>query len=164
MVIENRDAVVAGTKLTATYKKQDYVCTVEAGADGKLAFLFNGKSYNSPSSAGTAVIGTACNGWRFWSVEGASPVPAEVTPASAAKTKATKSVKVFFRSPNQRGLAEGQTRYYCNACAAGFIADAAAFGGMAVDACPNGHHNDDPELTAPTGATVGADRADATAE
>jgi len=71
MVIENRDAVVAGTKLTATYKKQQYACTVDADKDGKLAFVYDGKSYNSPSSAGTAVIGTACNGWRFWSIEGA---------------------------------------------------------------------------------------------
>ena len=64
MVIENRDAVVAGTKLVATYKKQQYICAVEAGEDGKLAFVYDGKRYSSPSSAGTAVIGTACNGWR----------------------------------------------------------------------------------------------------
>jgi hypothetical protein len=54
----------------ANYKKQPYLCTVEAGEDGKLAFMYDGQSYNSPSSAGTAVIGTACNGWRFWSIEG----------------------------------------------------------------------------------------------
>lgn len=68
MVIENRDAVVAGTKLTASYKKQQYICTVEAGEEGKLAFKYDGKTYSSPSSAGTAIIGTACNGWRFWSL------------------------------------------------------------------------------------------------
>ena len=74
---------------------------------------------------------------------------------------AAKGVKVFYRSPNQRGLEAGQTRYYCNACAAGFIADAAAFAGMPVDACPNGHSNDDPELTsAPAGAAVAAAKAE----
>jgi hypothetical protein len=36
---------------------------------------------------------------------------------------------------------------------------------MAVDACPNGHRNDDPELTsAPAGEAVAADKAEATAE
>jgi hypothetical protein len=77
---------------------------------------------------------------------------------------ATKVVKVFFRSPNQRGLSEGQTRYYCNACASGFIAEAAAFAGMAVDACPNGHHNDDPELSgARSSDVVAADKVEAAA-
>src|ERR1051325_3607069 len=86
MVIENRDAVVAGTKLTATYKKQQYICTVEAGEDGKLAFNYDGKSYGSPSSAGTAIIGTACNGWRFWSLADGSVAPARAS--AKAKTEA----------------------------------------------------------------------------
>jgi hypothetical protein len=34
MAIENRDLAV-GTRLTATYKKQNYVCTVEAGEGGR---------------------------------------------------------------------------------------------------------------------------------
>jgi len=44
MVIENRNLPV-GTRLVATYKKQDYVCTVEAGEEGKLAFVYDGKRY-----------------------------------------------------------------------------------------------------------------------
>src|SRR6478672_7868271 len=169
MVIENRDAVVAGTKLKATYKKQEYVCSVEAGDDGKLAFVYDGKSYNSPSSAGTAVIGTACNGWRFWSVDGEAPAASQPTAKTATKRATTrtaaKAVRVFYRSPNQRGLDEGQTRYYCNACMAGFVVVDAAFGGMPVDACPNGHSNDDPELTgAPSSDVVAADKAEAAAE
>jgi hypothetical protein len=167
MVIENRDAVVAGTKPVATYKKQQYVCKVEAGEDGKLAFVYDGKSYGSPSSAGTAVIGTACNGWRFWSIEGTAAAPTKplrrargtnlpaTEPAAPEKKGSTtkKSIaRVFYRSPNQKGLEDGQARYYCNACAAGFVADEAAFNGMPVDACPNGHRNDDPELTTPVAA------------
>ena len=74
MPIENRD-LPAGTRLEATYKKVRYVCTVEAGEDGKLAFVLeDGKRFTSPSAAGSVVMGgTACNGWRFWTVEGAPP-------------------------------------------------------------------------------------------
>lgn len=162
MVIGNRDEVVAGMKLVATYKKQAYVCTVEASEDGKLAFVYDGKSYNSPSSAGTAVIGTSCNGWRFWSVEGASPAQAATeTPARAPKAKATaKGSKVFYRIPNQRSTAEGVTRFYCNGCAASFES-----GTESPQACPRGHRNDDPDLTsAPAGTTFAAEKVDATAE
>ncbi len=164
MVIENRN-LTAGMRLVANYKKQAHGCTVEVSADGDRNefVLADGRRLKSPSAAGTAVIGTACNGWRFWSGEGARSIPTTtVAPTRPAKPKATANgVKVFYRSPNQRGLAEGQIRYYCNACAAGFVADQAAFSGMPVDACPNGHSNDDPELTVPAGATVAAE---ATAE
>jgi hypothetical protein len=170
MVIENRDAVVAGTTLVGMHKKQQYVCTVEAGESGKLAFIYDGKSYNSPSSAGTAIIGTACNGWRFWSIEGEAPdakATASGKSASApAKTKGSKrarstskKVRVFYRIPNQKDTAEGVTRFYCNGCAASFESESEA-----PEACPNGHRNDDPDLTtAPTSAAVAADEAEATA-
>ena len=73
MAIENRD-LPAGTRLEATYKKVRYICTVEAGEDGKLAFVLeDGRRFTSPSSAATAIIKGAANGWRFWSVEGATP-------------------------------------------------------------------------------------------
>jgi len=97
--------------------------------------------------------GSAANGWRFWSLaDGEQPTPVA---APAPKGKAAKVAKVFYRSPNQKGLAEGQTRYYCNACAAGFVADEAAFEGRSVDACPQGHRNDDAELTSPAAADGG---------
>jgi hypothetical protein len=167
MPIEDRN-LLAGTRLVATHKKQAYVCTVEVSADGERNefVLEDGQRFKSPSAAGTAVIGTACNGWRFWSVEGASPAPTAAAPARSPKRKAAaKGVKVFYRSPNQRGLEQGQTRYYCNACAAGFVADAAAFAGMPVDACPNGHSNDDQELTsAPDSDVAAADKAEGTVE
>ena len=156
MVIENREAVVAGTKLTATYKKQQYVCKVEAGDEGKLAFIYDGKTYGSPSSAGTAVIGTACNGWRFWSIDGNAPAP---TTKQTSKTKAgSKSTKTSTRKPrtqakpvvlqhhkNQKDLEEGQTRWLCNACLKAFTVD----GDRTPETCPEGHRNDDPELSSP---------------
>lgn len=155
MVIENRDAVVAGTKLVATYKKQQYVCSVEAGEDGKLAFDYDGKSYGSPSSAGTAIIGTACNGWRFWSLADGSPATKRT---AKPKTKATTTSmpktarrrrqqekakpRILHRHDNQDDLSEGETRWVCNACLKHFT----VFGNETPEACPEGHRNDDQEL------------------
>jgi len=52
MSIEDRNLSI-GTRLVAKYKKQTYVCTVEAGEDGAgIAFVLeDGKRYKSPSSA-----------------------------------------------------------------------------------------------------------------
>src|SRR5512140_466058 len=71
MTIENRDLPV-GTKLVGTHKKTTYVCEVVEIPDGGTRFqLEDGRLFNSPSSAGKAVMnGISCNGWRFWSVAG----------------------------------------------------------------------------------------------
>jgi hypothetical protein len=164
MVIENRDAVVAGVKLVGTHKKQQYVCTVEVGENGKLAFIYDGKSYNSPSSAGTAIIGTACNGWRFWQISDEAPAapaakangktaqaPAK-TSGTKRTTKTSKKVRVFYRIPNQKDTAEGVTRFYCNGCAASFESESET-----PEACPSGHRNDDPELASPLASTDGGE-------
>ena len=70
MNIENRE-LTAGTKLVARYKKQEHTCEV-VEVDGAIRYrLADGREFKSPSSAGSAVMGgTACNGWRFWSVAG----------------------------------------------------------------------------------------------
>src|SRR3954471_22647233 len=114
MAIQNRN-LPAGTKLTAVYKKRTYVCTVEAGEDGRLAFAVDGKRYSSPSSAGSAVMGgTACNGWRFWTVDGGEP-PVSDSPATvrAAKQSKAKSpaTKLIRRIPGT-GLADGEKRFW----------------------------------------------------
>ena len=51
MSIENRDLPV-GTRLVANYKKQTYVCTVEAGEgdEGVAYVLEDGKRFKSPSA------------------------------------------------------------------------------------------------------------------
>jgi hypothetical protein len=77
MAIENRNLAV-GTRLVASYKKQTYVCTVEATEEGAgvLFALEGGKKFKSPSAAGSHIMGgKAVNGWRFWSVEGEAPAP-----------------------------------------------------------------------------------------
>ncbi len=107
MPIENRD-LPAGTRLVATYKKQAFVCTVEAEDDGKLAFVLeDGKRYKSPSSAGSAVMGgSACNGWRFWSVEGAAPAPT-TTPATRAPRKGNSGPKPVKADRKAQGDGQG---------------------------------------------------------
>ena len=89
MAIENRNLEV-GTRLVANYKKQTYVCTVEAGeGDEGVAFVLgDGKRFKSPSAAGSSVMGgVACNGWRFWTVEGEQATLAVDAAQSAPKER-----------------------------------------------------------------------------
>jgi hypothetical protein len=175
MAIENRNLPV-GTRLVANYKKTRYVCTVVAGEEeGQTAFaLEDGKTFKSPSAAGSAVMGgTACNGWRFWSVEGDEPAPAEkkapkaAKPArgSPAKPKAAaqpkratkKATKLLYPMPDQSGASEDMTKWWCNACMASFE----VYGTEKAEQCPEGHRIDDPELTAPAGVSAAAEASDA---
>jgi len=129
-----------------------YVCTVERekGEDGKLAFVLgDGRRFKSPSSAASAVMGgSAANGWRFWSLEGEAPAEpaAEKPKAKKANGNGAKS-KLISRTPNQKGMPEGQVRWFCNGCMASFLVE----GEAEPEACPQGHRADDPELTAPAG-------------
>src|SRR3546814_10340146 len=86
-----RKAMAAGQTLTAKYKGTEYTAEVVAGEGGKLLYrLADGREFKSPSSAGSAVMGgTACNGWRFWSVAGATtaPKPEKQSTAKAARPK-----------------------------------------------------------------------------
>ena len=79
MAIENRN-LEPGTKLIAKYKKEEYRAEVIAGGEGKVKYrLADGKEFKSPSSAGTAITGKACNGWAFWSIETKEEEPPEET-------------------------------------------------------------------------------------
>ena len=66
-MIENRE-LAAGTRLVARFKKEARTCEVVETADGLRYRLDDGSEHKSPSSAGKAVTGGACNGWRFWSI------------------------------------------------------------------------------------------------
>lgn len=71
MPILNRD-LPPGTRLTAVYKGTNYTAEVVLEPDGRQRVrLSDGTVYSSLSAAGSAVMnGVACNGWRFWNVEG----------------------------------------------------------------------------------------------
>ncbi|PKN83141.1 MAG: hypothetical protein CVU47_00630 [Chloroflexi bacterium HGW-Chloroflexi-9] len=94
-----RDKLATGTEFVAKYKGTEHRCEVVTGEDGKRRFrLADGREFKSPSSAGSAVMGgTACNGWRFWSVAGASPTakPEKQTAAKAARPKCDACGKSF---------------------------------------------------------------------
>ena len=70
MPLENRN-LEPGTVLVARYKKQDRTCEVVQTEEGLRYRLDDGSEHKSPSSAGKAAMGgVACNGWRFWSLQG----------------------------------------------------------------------------------------------
>jgi hypothetical protein len=120
--------------------------------EGEVAFVLeDGSRHKSPSAAGSKVMGgKAVNGWRFWTVEGDEPPPSNEKPAK--KSRKQKAAKTLYKTPNQQGMAEGKTRYFCSACMDGFVHD----GTDEPEACPRGHHNDDPELNAPSGVEEAA--------
>jgi len=151
MPIENRN-LTKGTKLTGRYHKQSYSCEVVENAEGKLRYrLEDGRESKSPSAAGMAITGHACDGWVFWSVETEKNAPApnaekpEDVPADTEHmaenvTETTpNAVKVdpkktgVFLVPNQKGVPEGQIRWFCRDCGKSFIASAVEVPGV----CPN---------------------------
>ena len=136
MAIANRN-LEPGIRLVGTYKTERYFCTVQM-EDDKLVFVVEGKGkFRSPSSAASAVMGgKAVNGWLFWSVEdGEAKQASEESATNAEKPKEMKAKKLIYRVPNQQGVEDGKTKFWCNACMKSFVAD----GTEAPDACPQGH-------------------------
>ena len=134
MAIEDRN-LAAGTKLVARYKGQEYACVVTAGEGDKVCYKMECpdhpdlhlKEFKSPSSAGSAIMGgSACNGWRFWSVAGAEAQPKK-EPRKAAKKNGNPGNGLITR------LEDG--RWFCNACMEPFDAPA----GVEPQGCPQGH-------------------------
>jgi hypothetical protein len=149
LAIENRK-LVAGTELTVTYKKVEHRCEVVSTEDGPAFRLKDGQTFKSPSSAGKAITGrVSCDGWKFWSLasgeqpaaattaETASTEPAEAKTLKAkpaSKAAAPKMVKLIKKMPNQKGVAEGSTKFWCSACMKAFVAETT----LVPEACPAG--------------------------
>jgi hypothetical protein len=134
MAIENRNLEV-GTRLVANYKKQAYVCTVEPAEEGEgvVFVLEDGTKHRSPSAAGSKVMGgKAVNGWRFWSLDGEEK-PAKEPSEKPARAK--KARKAIYKTPNQQGVAEGKTKWFCTTCMKSFVKD----GHDEPQTCPEGH-------------------------
>ncbi len=149
MPIENRN-LTKGTKLTGRYHKQSYSCEVAENAEGKLMYrLQDGREFKSPSAAGMAITGHACDGWKFWSLQTEENAPApetknqETAPAAeteqiveaVAPSKNDPKKTGVFLVPNQKGVPEGQIRWFCRDCGKSFIASAVEVPGV----CPNQH-------------------------
>ncbi len=130
MSIEDRN-LAAGTKLVARYKGKEYAAEVVKTEEGLRYRLEDGKEFKSPSSAGSAVMGgSACNGWRFWSVAGQEPKPKK-TSKKAAKENANPGNGLIER------MEDG--RYFCSACQEAFDAPK----GVEPQGCPKGHRPED---------------------
>ena len=158
MPIENRN-LEPGTKMVATYKKEEYHALVVASEDGKVKYQLSpndGREFKSPSSLGTAVTGKACNGWAFWSLdtgealetETAAPAETEAPTSEAEEPEeptyipleeesAEPPTATFRRVPNQRGVDEGQVRLYCDSCQSSFIVPE----DRNPETCPQGHYS-----------------------
>ena len=122
MPLDNRN-LEPGTVLTARYKKQDRTCEV-VQTDGGLRYrLDDGTEHKSPSSAGKAAMGgVACNGWRFWSLQG------DLKPAKEPKkAKAEEPAKAPAKKAAKKGAAKKSAKkkaarmasagsYGCGAC------------------------------------------------
>jgi Restriction Enzyme Adenine Methylase Associated len=127
MPIDNRE-LSPGTRLVASYKGKTHICQVVSTPEGVTRFqLEDGRMFNSPSSAGKAVMnGISCNGWRFWSLAGEAGA-AIVSPARPSNAKATpkpkgvKRVQQIKRLRIQKEAPEGQTHWFCSACQKGFF-------------------------------------------
>jgi len=163
MPIENRN-LTKETKLTGRYHKQSYSCEVVENAEGKVRYkLEDGREFKSPSAAGMAITGHACDGWVFWTVQAeesaakseaenqamtqqniettpvveanqiAEPEPATET-APIAEKPASKKTGIFL-VPNQKGVPEGQIRWFCRDCGKSFMASAVEIPGV----CPAKH-------------------------
>ena len=127
MPSENRE-LAAGTRLVARYKKQDRTCEVVKTADGRRYRLDDGTEHRSPSSAGKAVTGGACNGWVFWSVAGTekpkrepkadkpTKEPAAKKPAATSAKKGGKAKSATPKKPKAMRVAANGESYGCGVC------------------------------------------------
>lgn len=128
MPLENRN-LEPGTVLVARYKKQDRTCEVVQTEDGLRYRLDDGTEHKSPSSAGKAAMGgVACNGWRFWSLQG-SEKPQRATKPKAATKRAPKAKKPARGAKTKGGkkprgkamrAASKSDAYGCGACSQTF--------------------------------------------
>src|SRR4051812_18868634 len=113
-MITNRE-LPAGTVLTAKFKKTAFTCEVVVDGEGKRTYrLADGKTFTSPSAAGSAVMnGVACNGWRFWTVLGEEPAPTSEPAPKATRTQTAaaakpKTVVQIKKMRKQEGCPEGE--------------------------------------------------------
>ena len=132
MAIEDRN-LKAGTKLVARYKGEEHTAEVVKTDEGLRYRLADGREFKSPSSAGSAIMnGSACNGWRFWSVAGEEPKPKKAAMKGKAKAKGGENSDNGLITRLEDG------RYFCAACQDTFEAPA----GVEPQGCPKGHTPD----------------------
>ena len=122
MPLENRK-LEQGTVLTARYRTQDRTCEVMQTEEGLRYRLDDGSEHRSPSSAGKAVTGGACNGWVFWSLAGEEkpkrePKAKAEKPAKAKEPATKKSAKTKSKKSGKAKSARmaSDASYGCGVC------------------------------------------------
>ncbi len=137
MVIENRDPAV-GTKLIGRYRKAEHTCEVVQTEEGIGYQLADGRTFKSPSSAASAVMGgVSANGWRFWTVAGEGGLrnsPSPTGPVGASAKPTTRRVRRLKKLPNQKGVPEGKAKWFCSGCMESFLVES----GTEPGGCPKG--------------------------
>ena len=122
----------AGTKLVARYKGKEYAAEVVKTEEGVRYRLEDGREFKSPSSAGSAVMdGSACNGWRFWSLAGSEEAKPKKATKKPSKSNGNRVTDLISR------LEDG--RFFCSACQEAFEAPE----GIEPQGCPKGHRPED---------------------
>ncbi len=132
-----RDSLAVGTRLVARYKHAEHTAEVVASEDGRTRYrLTDGREFKSLSAAGSAVMGgIACNGWKFWSVEGSAggrkvkPAAATGAPTRAAKPKVAKVPEAQEPAPTSAtaaavkvpDAAAAKARPQCPRCTKSFV-------------------------------------------
>ena len=135
MAIEDRNLAI-GTKLVARYKGKECTAEVVETEEGLRYRLEDGKEFKSLSSAGSAVMGgSACNGWRFWSVSGSEDAKPKKTSKKAAKENGNPGNGLIRRMDDGR--------YFCSACQEAFDVPAE----VEPKGCPKGHRPEDFETS-----------------
>ena len=105
-----------GTVLVARYHRDTYRCTVHLSNMSRRSYEVLGRFFRSPSAAGRAITGTACNGWRFWSVEGGEAIEAIARNRSERRHLITSAdrkfgVEIEYVGPTHNQLAEALRRH-----------------------------------------------------
>ncbi len=62
----SHEELIPGTRLVASLKGKTYQAVAISGTAGRAEIEFRGKRYTSLSAAGSAAVGYAVNGWKFW--------------------------------------------------------------------------------------------------
>jgi hypothetical protein len=144
MAISDRNLAI-GTKLWARYKGQVHTAELiefrEGNDERGLRYLLpDGRSFRSPSAAGTAITGKACNGWAFWSVGEPTEKPAKAEGATGSKRSSapapkpekkprTRKERTIPRDGNDQALpivAQVDGTFECGNCGASFATSEAA--------------------------------------
>ena len=119
-----RDRLQPGSRLVARHRGVDHTAEVVAGAEGKRRYrLADGREFKSPSAAGSAVMGgIACNGWRFWTLEGEATAASKKAATRVVEPNTAPGPEAAGTSAQDAAAAKARPR--CGRCGKSFVGGA----------------------------------------